>query len=268
MKFTPDIVEDGLTSQNKRLNEIVDKIVSLVKSDKIFLVSQITTVSYRATSKQSASDTFETITHFNLLVICSGNFATHEMQDIIENNCRAITPVTALVLPSALFVDIISDSEGLPSANLSQAIQLYQSGNISSEEVHQKSNAKDLVRDSERAYKYAASFLASAELHLLRNETTLTAFMLHQSIEQFCLSKILANLGLNPKTHNLDKLYRLCNFFSFELARTFPRDNEIEEKLFQAIKDSYTAARYSPDYSIKSKDLRVVVDRLRHLLFR
>lgn len=265
MKFTPDIVEDGLTSQNKRLTEIVDKVVSLVKPDKIFLVSHIATVSSRATSNQSASDTFETITHFNLLVICSQNNATHEMQDIIENNCRAITPVTALVLGPALFQDI-SNREA-PSI-LCEAYLLYQSESISAKELPVKLNEKVPARSAERAYQCAASFLASAELHLLRNETTLTAFMLHQSIEQFCLSKILANLGLNPKTHNLDKLYRLCKFFSFELARTFPRDNEIEEKLFQAIKDSYTAARYSPDYSIKSKDLQVVVERLRHLLFR
>ena len=251
-------------SQNKRLPEIVDKVVSLVKPDKVFLVSQIATVSSRVTANQSASDIFETITHFNLLIICSQNIAAHEMQDIIENSCRAITPVTALVLDPALFLNIISNREA--SSILCQADLLYKSEESTAEELLPKLNVKNIARNAERAYKCATSFLASAELHLLRNETTLTAFMLHQSIEQLCLSKILANLGLNPKTHNLDKLYRLFNFFSFELARTFPRDNDIEEKLFLAIKDSYTAARYSPDYSIKAKDLRIVIERLRCLL--
>jgi HEPN domain-containing protein len=69
--------------------------------------------------------------------------------------------------------------------------------------------------------------------------TQLCAFMLYQAIEQFCLANILTHLGINPKTHNLDKLYRLFRFFSFVLVRTFPRDNEREERLFQAIKDSY-----------------------------
>jgi uncharacterized protein len=256
--------EDRLSSQNKRLPEIVDKIVSLVKPDKVFLVSQITTVSSIATSNRSALDTFETITHFNLLVICSQNFTTHEMQDVIENSCRAITPVTALVLDLPLFLDIISNKEA--SSILCQAHLLYESENIPAEEPIQKLKSKDIARNVERAYKCATSFLASAELHLLRNETTLAAFMLHQAIEQFCLSRILANLGLNTKTHNLDKLYRLFNFFSFDLTRTFPRDNEIEERLFQAIKESYIAARYSPEYSVKVKDLETIMGRLRCLL--
>jgi uncharacterized protein len=262
------MIEDKLTSQNKRLLEIVDKIVSLVKPDKVFLVSQVTTVSSTVTSSQNDLDTFETINHFNLLVICSQNNTTHEMQDVIENSCRAITPVTALILFPAHFLEIITAMKDFPYCILNHAKLLYQSNKNSGDELPQKSNVKDIASSADRAYKCAASFFASAELHLVRNETTLTAFMLHQTIEQFCLARILANLGLNPKTHNLDKLYRLFNFFSFELVRTFPRDNEIEEKLFQAIKDSYTAARYSPDYSIKTKDLRIVADRLRHLLSR
>jgi uncharacterized protein len=251
---------------DSRLDEIVDKVVSLAQPNKICLVGALSTALSRTICNANPSDIFETISHYNLLVISSKSNTKHEFQDIIENNCRLITPVTVLVLSPITFNSLSFNCDFFSNSIYTRAKLLYEMGNCVPMEFNQNIPMKDLSLHRDLAYNAARGFLASAELHHLRNEYKLCAFMLHQAIEQFCLANILTHLGINPKIHNLDKLYRLFRFFSFDLVRAFPRDNEREEKLFQAIKDSYTEARYGFGDSMKSKDLSIVILRIKHLL--
>lgn len=251
---------------DSRLDEIVDKVVSLAEPNKIILVSALSTALSRTICNANPSDIFQTITHYNLLVISSKNNSKHELQDIMENGCRLITPVTVLVLSPVAFNSLSSKCDFFNDSIYTRTELLYEMDHFAPITSSQDIPMKDLSLPIGQAYNSAKGFLASAELHHLRNEYKLCAFMLHQAIEQFCLANILTHLGINPKTHNLDKLYRLFRFFSFVLVRAFPRDNEREEKLFQALKDSYTEARYGFGDSMKSKDLSIVILQVKHLL--
>lgn len=251
---------------DQRLGEIVDKVISVADPHQILLVSAVSTALSRTICNANLSDIFQTITHYNLLVISSKNNSKHELQDIMENGCRLITPVTVLVLNPVAFNRLSSNRDFFNNSIYTRSKLLYEIDHFAPMTSNQDIPMKDLSLPIEQAYNSAKGFLASAELHHLRNEYKLCAFMLHQAIEQFCLANILTHLGINPKTHNLDKLYRLFRFFSFVLVRAFPRDNEREEKLFQALKDSYTQARYGIGDSMKSKDLSVVILRVKHLL--
>jgi uncharacterized protein len=252
--------------KDHRLDEIVNKVVSLAEPNKIILASALSTALSRTICNANPSDIVETIIHYNLLVISSKSNVKHELQDIMENNCRLITPVTALVLTPVAFDSLSSKCDFFNNSIYTRAKLLYEMDNLVPMTSNQNIPMKDLSLHRDQAYNSAKGFLASAELHHLRNEYRLCAFMLHQAIEQFCLANILTHLGINPKTHNLDKLYRLFRFFSFDLVRAFSRDNEREEKLFQAIKDSYIEARYGFRESMKSKDLSIVILRVKHLL--
>lgn len=252
--------------QSELLDEIIEKVVTIAEPNKLYLVSALSTVLQRAFCDAHSSDMFESVTHYNLLVVSSKNNGKHELQDIIENTCKSLTPVTALVLSPLNFNNLLSDEELFSKSALKQARLLYEAQNSVPLDVLQNINQKGVPFPPDDAYNCARGFLASAELHKLRNELKLCAFMLHQAVEQFCLGNILIHLGVNPKTHNLDKLYRLFRFFSFELTRAFPRDNEREEKLFQAIKTSYTEARYSSNPTIRSKDIVILIRRVSELL--
>lgn len=251
---------------DSRLDEIVDKVVSLAEPNKIYLVSSLSTALSRTICNANPTDIFETITHYNLLVISLKNSTTHALQDVIENSCKPIMSVTVLVLAPATFNSLSSNCDFFDNSIYTKAKLLYEMANFVPMTSNQNIPMKDLSLQRDQSYNSAKGFLASAELHQLRNEYKLCAFMLHQAIEQFCLANIVTHLGINPKTHNLDKLYRLFRYFSFDLVRAFPRDNEREEKLFQAIKDSYTEARYGFGDSMKSKDLSTVILRVKYLL--
>lgn len=157
----------------------------------------------------------------------------------MENNCRPITPVTALVLAPIAFNSLSSKCDFFNNSIYTKAKLLYQMDNSLPMTPYQNIPMKDLSLHKDQAYNSAKGFLASAELHQLRNEFKLCAFMLHQAIEQFCLANILTHLGLNPKTHNLDKLYRLFRFSALILFEPFPAIMKERKGCFKPLKIVY-----------------------------
>ncbi|MGB8194192.1 MAG: HEPN domain-containing protein [Chitinophagaceae bacterium] len=253
-----------LPDHNGRLAAIADKIISLVNPNKLFLVNSISASCYYTGS--CCAQSMQLPVHYNLMVITGQATGLSEVQETIEQNCRTITPVTALVLPQVVFDDQLLKNECFSNSILLKGSILYNSGHSSFEQLAELPDIKDIGKENCEALKRANGFLASSELHLLRNELPLAAFMLHQAIEQFCFGKILMCSGLNPKTHNLDKLYRLLRFFTFQLVQLFPRDTESEEKLFALVKDAYIMSRYSSRYKVQSTEVRAISNRLRALL--
>jgi uncharacterized protein len=254
-----------MVNQNDRIPIIVESVISLIKPVKMFLINSISTIYYH--SYNSHAKGFEIVAHYNLMVICSQDNGLHEIQETIENHCKPITPVTALVLSQTLFGRNLLTNPVFSNSILVQGKIIYESAGNACEQMEETFELKDIPNECRNAFRRASGFLASAELHLLRNELSLAAFMLHQSIEQYCYGSILEQMGINPKTHNLDKLYRLMRFYTFEMAEVFPRDTETEEKLFVTIKEAYIKSRYSATCNIKSSDLKIIRDRLR-ILFK
>jgi len=259
------IDSNNLVNQDNRLNEIVGRIVHVIKPNKVFLINSISAIYCCATN--SLVNRFEIIAHYNLLVICSQVDDLHEVQESIETHCNPIIPVTALVLTQTMFDEYLLANPVLSNSPLLAGTLIYEIQDNLNAEISKAFKLIEVSKEGCEAVKRAIGFLASAELHLLRNELQLAAFALHQAIEQFCFGKILMTLGINPKTHNLDKLYRLMRFFTFDLMRIFPRDTEVEEKIFVAIKEAYIKSRYSTTCTFKSSDLKKVRDRLR-ILFK
>lgn len=224
----------NLVNQDNRLSVIVKKIVDVAKPNKIFLINSISAI--YCCSSNSSDNRFEIIAHYNLLAICSQVEGLHEVQESIESHCKPIMPVTAMVLKHTMFDEYLLANPALSNSPLLAGTLIYEiQGNLNVE-ISKTFKITEVNKEGCEAVKCAIGFLASAELHLLRNELQLAAFGLHQAIEQFCFGKILMTLGINPKTHNLDKLYRLMRFFTFDLMRVFPRDTDVEERLFATIK--------------------------------
>jgi HEPN domain-containing protein len=210
-------------------------------------------------------DVHEKVTNLNLLVVCNSDVANSQVHDIIENACKDIIPVTALIMSIDWFYLNLCKNSTFSGYINESATLLYETelSFLSKPCTNEIQGSSD---QAQSAHQRAVGFLAAAELHLLRKEPKLAAFMLHQVFEQYCLSKALLAIGVNPKTHNLDRLYRIFKLFSFDLLRAFPRDNQEEIRLFETIKDAYIKARYHTEYHPKTRLLQIVAERLRTLL--
>jgi uncharacterized protein len=264
IEYTRDIQIQTLINREARILMAVEKIIDLTNPSRIYFVNSLSTLLHF--TRNCIPEKFQLESHHNLMVLTVENKDTHTIQEAIENNCKPFLPLTALVLPQTHYNQLLEKNTVFACSVLASAELLYTREN-SLEEADDVQVGKNIEKESSEASKRAKGFLSSGELLLLTNEIPLAAFMLHQAIEQYCFGKILCHLGINPKTHNLDKLYRLMRFFTFDLVKVFPRDTEIEERLFASVKDAYIASRYSSSCAIKSADLKIIRDRLR-ILFK
>ncbi|MDW6092428.1 HEPN domain-containing protein [Vibrio rhizosphaerae] len=96
-----------------------------------------------------------------------------------------------------------------------------------------------------------------------------SAFLLHQSTERFFACTLLTCTNYLPKSHNIEKLGKLCAQIDAEFATIFPLDNKFHRRCFRRLQRAYIEARYSEHYEITVEELEYLqgeVQKLRELL--
>ncbi|MDW6094378.1 HEPN domain-containing protein [Vibrio rhizosphaerae] len=74
-----------------------------------------------------------------------------------------------------------------------------------------------------------------------------------------------------PKSHNIEKLGKLCAQIDPEFTTIFPLDNKFHRRCFRRLQRAYIEARYSEHYEITGEELAHLekeVQRLRGLVER
>ncbi|WNJ95668.1 HEPN domain-containing protein [Vibrio ruber] len=74
-----------------------------------------------------------------------------------------------------------------------------------------------------------------------------------------------------PKSHNIEKLGKLCAQIDAEFATIFPLDNKFHRRCFRRLQRAYVEARYSEHYEITVEELEFLegeVQRLKGLVER
>jgi len=107
----------------------------------------------------------------------------------------------------------------------------------------------------------ADGFLMAAAECLEKKHYGICAFMLHQAVEQACIGLIRVYIAYRAEFHNLQRLLRLCNCFSdqpYKLLIGSPGD----ERLFDVLAKSYSAARYRDDFSVSRQDADSLYQRV------
>ncbi len=90
--------------------------------------------------------------------------------------------------------------------------------------------------------------------------------MLHQAAEQALHTTMQLKTGLRVVTHNLDKLYRYCCTFCYQLPEiVFGNNKENDKRLFNLLQKAYIDTRYKNDYSISTIDLLALFNILKRL---
>ncbi|SHG17674.1 HEPN domain-containing protein [Vibrio gazogenes] len=93
----------------------------------------------------------------------------------------------------------------------------------------------------------------------------LAAFDLHQATERFLACVLLTCTNYLPKSHNIEKLSKLCAQIEPEFKTIFPLDNKFHRRCFRRLQRAYIEARYSEHYEITEEELAYLEGRVLQL---
>lgn len=119
----------------------------------------------------------------------------------------------------------------------------------------------------------AEGFLQGAIECLETRKYNICAFMLHQAVEQCCISLIGLHMDYRCDIHNLYRLLMLCRCFTelpyslFISVHAHNRSTRTDDKItFDKLVKSYSNARYAPDFKIRKAEIRILIDKVSALI--
>ncbi|MEO6837643.1 MAG: HEPN domain-containing protein [Ginsengibacter sp.] len=185
---------------------------------------------------------------------------------MLETKSKQFISMTAFVLTIFTFKTWLETGQRFAIKVHKEAKLLYGSNELlpiieaHPEDIEEKNNAIYT-----EAKNKVVEFLAGADLYIIRKQTKLAAFMLHQATEQCLHAMFELNTGMYLATHNIDKLLRYCSMICYRLPEIFPRNNKKEERLFQLLQKAYVGGRYDNNYSITVTELQEIRERVMEL---
>lgn len=249
---------------------LVNLIVKAAKPDIIFLLGASL---YRRRSEsifQRSAPASQHIGDYILLILMENlaNKELYEWQDKIENHCKALMPVTTIVLQNTTFEDWLK--EGHPFAiNVQQsAAVIYNSGTYNlplSQTADHTAVANAIEKPLTEGLTKAKEFLAGSELYRIRKQHAMAAFMLHQSAEQALRTLLKVGTGYHANTHNIGRLLRYARMVSYQLPDIFPQQTEEDNRLFNLLQKAYIHTRYKEDYKINADDLLCLTEKVKRI---
>lgn len=209
-------------------------------------------------------------TSFDLIVVVSAEEkrSDNELQDIIENRCKAVVPVTVLIMPVQKFRQLLESGHPFVYAISQSALQVYDTGNITvtAEKIPDTREWLDSARVDLDNWAHSAKIsMEGAGYYIQNGHLGMAAFLLHQAAEHCYIALIRVMTGYRVHTHNLDKLMRYSRCFSLEINELFARNTPEEIHLFQLLQRAYVDARYKYDYVISPAEIQVLTARIRKL---
>ncbi len=215
------------------------------------------------------SPTCRSVGHYWLLVLVDnvGKCNSH-LQDKMENSCRSLLPVTIIVLDISTFGNWLKQGHRFAQTVKEIAVLLYTSSDSpfqsvayrrqdNNKEVNNLSHAQSIIIIQE--------FIAGAELYDKRSQYRMAAFMLHQAAEHALHAILKVGTGLHINTHNIDKLVRYCSMVADRVNDFFPRNSQVNKRLFHLLQEAYIATRYKESDGITSNDIKTLMDRINGL---
>jgi HEPN domain-containing protein len=253
------------------LSPVIKNIVAALSPEKIYLLSvihqrqEIRSIFIEDPSEQQLMEGL----YILVLSGISEKRTNDEVQDIIEHGLGIPMSVTAFVLQAGQFSEWLKKEHPFAMRVILNARLCYDAGNfpLAAAEAYQERTGNDFSKsDLQLKIGKAREFLAGADLYIVRRQYEMAAFHLHQAAEQIYSGLIRFSIGLDVRTHNLDKLYRYSRGLLADLKDIFPRNTEVEKKLFHCLQKAYLGARYDTDYSIKYPEVFQLTERVNKLL--
>jgi HEPN domain-containing protein len=247
--------------------KLIPIIVETAKPDIIFLLGGSL---YRRRSESifcpTAPSSLHTSDYFLLVLLNDlSRYELHEWQDKIERHCKAVMPITCIVLQTSTFTEWLKAGDGFANTVRSSGALIYSRGNL---ELPDTVETNNLMRGKELELQYrdglnkAKEFMAGAELFKVRQQNRMAAFMLHQSSEQALRTLIRIGTGFRSCTHNIGRLIRYASLVAYELPDIFSHKDDRNIHLFNLLQKAYIEGRYNENYKISNSDLLDLTDRV------
>ncbi|WP_038180304.1 HEPN domain-containing protein [Vibrio rhizosphaerae] len=129
-----------------------------------------------------------------------------------------------------------------------------------------ESELREIARKHYEQWSYSAfRFFRNYEFSISEDDLIHAAFMLHQVTERYLACTLLVCTNYLPKSHNIEKLGKLCSQIDPEFATIFPMDNKFHRRSFRRLQRAYIDARYSEHYEITAEELNYLETEVRRL---
>lgn len=171
-----------------------------------------------------------------------------EISNKIEDHCRFLTNVYAIVHKSASAISALDAGQRFWSTAFTNGESLYRSTGLMLPEPQTVSDFLVIDRANFHWNRWgvqAENFLAGAEFYKEKKAYRLAAFLLHQTVESTLKAIIQAILGYRVQTHNLSRLLRLSLLITDDLKDILGLDTTNGIQQFSLLQDAYSNSRYS-----------------------
>ncbi|ODC05387.1 hypothetical protein BFW38_11225 [Terasakiispira papahanaumokuakeensis] len=137
---------------------------------------------------------------------------------------------------------------------------LVEPGNLTEEEQQEIAR-----KHYKQWFESAVQFIALHQVTMQNHWFKKAAFLLHQASEHLFACTLLVCTNYLPKSHNIEKLGKLCAQIDPEFATIFPLDNKFHRRCFRRLQRAYIEARYSEHYEITEEELHYLAGEVQRL---
>lgn len=209
-------------------------------------------------------------TYYLLVLIADSSKAVeHEVSNTIEDYCKHLVSVMALVHKTGSAKKGISEGNVFWNNTLKSSNLIYQEAGL------QLPDCRDIPEaDRQEIAKYhrqrwggqAQEFLKGAKRYDQDGNHKLAMFLLHQSVESALSGVIRAAMGYRIAIHNLSRMLRLTLLFTEELLAVFELGTEEGKQSFALLQDAYSHARYRDGFEPSEKTVKTLMEKVESLM--
>jgi HEPN domain-containing protein len=208
--------------------------------------------------------------HYYLLMLTT---ETARMENTVQSyvtNTFDKAEVTILVHSSETLNNAVVQGHRFFNAVCRNGIQLYSGTGLTLTLDYPRLNPVTTLANAERYYKHyyglASGFMESAGACIDNDFYNNCVFLLHQVMEQACITIIRVYTAYRADIHNIARLLNLCQCFINEPAELFPRKRQEDKRLFELLLKSYSEARYDDKFKVGDHDADVLFTRVSEFL--
>jgi uncharacterized protein len=264
-------MKNSLKKLPQRKRGELDRIVSVIremapKTEMIILFGSYARGSAVEDVTVDGNTTYEYSSDFDILVIVKSRSLADQMDlwyDIEDKAGRlpVETPITLIAHDIKYINRQLDKGQYFFSDIKKEGIVLYDSENYQLSEAKTLTPVQRLIlakADFKEYFESGQDFMDIFEYTFSKEKYKKAAFMLYQAVETFYKTVLLVHMHYNPKTHDLDKLFKMAGKHDKALLKIFPLNTEQEKHCFDLLKRAYVEARYDLDYVITAEELRYI----------
>lgn len=204
---------------------------------------------------------------YYLLIITGEKEKTpeHEIVNKIEDHCKRIINVFALVHKADAFISALENGSRFFTQSLSRNKICYQAADLILPQLKaiDTDNLKAEITTQWNRWGIQGKNFLDTSLHAFdEGNYNLSLFLMHQSVESTLSAIVRILLGYRITVHNLTRLFRMTLLFTDDIRNIFDFGIEENVQLFSLLQNGYSAARYKDDFVIDEDTTKALSDKV------